>query len=183
MSATRCLAKDGFRGQNHLVKVARSAIARPVPSNINKLIRFGNVNASSLQNKTEVFIDHVIGESIDVCVVTETWLKDNDSVTLAALTPTGFSFCNVNRHSGSSGGGTGVIFRNSFKVWGADGTHRESLEASEWNFTAHGKTTKFIVVYQPPYSEAHPVTPSAFFREFALYGKCGSLSGNSSHRW
>ena len=52
---------------------------------------------------------------------------------------------------------------------GVDGTHRESFETSEWNFTAHGKTTKFIVVYRPPYSEAHPVTPSAFFREFALY--------------
>ena len=55
------------------------------------------------------------GESFDVCVVTETWLKDNDSVPLAALTPTGFSFRKVNRHSGSSGGGTGVLFRDSFK--------------------------------------------------------------------
>ena len=98
-----------------------------------------------------------------------TWLKDNDSVTLAALTPTGLSLRNVNRHSGSSGGGTGVIFRDSFKVCGVDGTLRESFEASEWNFTAHGKTTKFIVVYRPPYSEAHPVTPCVFFREFALY--------------
>ena len=117
----------------------------------------------------QVFIDHVIGESINVCVVTETWLNDNDSVKLAALTGTGFSVRNVNRHSGSSDGGTGVIFCDSFKVWGVDGTHRESFEASEWNFTAHGKTTKFIVVYRPPYSEAHPVTPSAFFHEFALY--------------
>ena len=149
--------------------VARSAIARPVLLNTNKLFRFGNVNAKSLRNKTEVFIDHVIGESIDVCVVTKTWLKNNDSVTLAALTPTGFSFRNVNRQSASSGGGTGVIFRDSFKVWGVDRTHRESFEASEWNFTTGGKTTKFIVVYRPPYSEAHPVTPSAFFREFTLY--------------
>ena len=82
------MAKYGFRGRNHLVNVARSAIARPVLLNTNKLFRFGNVNAKSLRNKTEVFIDHVIGESIDVCVVTKTWLKNNDSVTLAALTPT-----------------------------------------------------------------------------------------------
>ena len=66
VSATRRLATYGFRGRNHLVKVARSAIARPVLLNINKLIRFVNVNARSFRNKTEVFIDHVIGESIDV---------------------------------------------------------------------------------------------------------------------
>ena len=61
-----------------------------VPPTIKKSLDVGNVNARSLRNKTEVFIDLLITESIDVCVVTET---------LAALSPKGYIFKNVPRES------------------------------------------------------------------------------------
>ena len=61
-----------------------------VPPTIKKSLNVGNVNARSLRNKTEVFIDLLITESIDVCVVTET---------LAALSPKGYIFKNVPRES------------------------------------------------------------------------------------
>ena len=75
----------------------------------------------------------------------------------------------INRHSEKSGGGTGIIFREKFKVRCVDGTQRESFETSEWNVTAQGTTTKLIIVYRPPNSETHPVPPSVFFREFSHY--------------
>ena len=62
-----------------------------------KCLRFGNINARFLKNKTELFIDHVNDKKMDVCVVTETWMNDNDSVTTAALSPQGYTFRNVPR--------------------------------------------------------------------------------------
>ena len=57
-------------------------------------LRFACVNARSLRNKTADVVDHVVNFNIDMYVVTETWLKDVDSVTMASLSPNGYCFQN-----------------------------------------------------------------------------------------
>ena len=49
------------------------------------MLRFAVINARSLRNKTAVFVDHIIDQNIDVCAVTETWLKDKDTASIADL--------------------------------------------------------------------------------------------------
>ena len=78
-----------------------------------KCLRFGYIYFS-LKNKTELFIDHVIDKKMDVCVVTETWMNDNNSVTTTPLSLQGYTFRYVPRESDRSGGGTGIIFRDCF---------------------------------------------------------------------
>ena len=68
-----------------------------------------------------------------------------------------------------TGGGTGIMLRDKFKLTLVEGKERLSFESSEWNVSANVKTTKFVIVYRPPYSEAHPVPTSVFFDEFAVY--------------
>ena len=129
------------------------------------------VNARSFRNKTEVFTDHVIDSEIDICVVTETWLRKRDAVVLSALTPPGYSIKSVPRAPERTGGGTGIIMmlRDKFRLTLFEGKERLSFESSEWNASANVKTTKFVIVYRPPYSEAHPVPTSVLFDEFAVY--------------
>ena len=67
-------------------------------------LRFACVNARSLRNKTADVVDHVVNSNIDICVFTETWLKDVDSVTIAALSPNGYCFQNSPRENDRSGG-------------------------------------------------------------------------------
>ena len=50
-----------------------------------KSVIFGNVDARSLRNNAEVLVNHVIDKKIDVCAVPETWLRDEDTVSLVAL--------------------------------------------------------------------------------------------------
>ena len=38
-----------------------------------------------MKNKTAILVDHILEEKIDICVVTEIWLQDVDSVSIAAL--------------------------------------------------------------------------------------------------
>ena len=45
----------------------------------------------------------------------------------------------------------------------------ESFEYSEWKITSGTQRIHLIVIYIPPYSEAHPVSTSAFFADFADY--------------
>lgn len=128
------------------------------------------MNARSLRNKIEVFADHVIGSEIDICVnFTNTWLQKRDDVILSALTPPGYSFKNISRMVERTGSGTGIMLRDTFKLTLVEGKERLSFESSKWNVSGNGKTTKFVIVYRPPYSEAHPVPTSVFFDEFAVY--------------
>ena len=96
-------------------------------------------------------------------------LDDNGSLTTAALSPQGYTFRYVPRESDRSGGGTGIIFRDCtcFSVSLIDSKQRSSYEISEWKVTANGHATEFVIIYRPPYSEAHPVSANVFFEEFA----------------
>ena len=49
---------------------------------LRKRLRFACVNSHTVRNKIAVIIDHMVDSGIDICTITETWLKD---VTLSAL--------------------------------------------------------------------------------------------------
>ena len=127
------------------------------------------INARSLRNKTALFSDHIVGRSIDICVVTETWLKDMDTPSIAGVCLHGYSFKSFPRQSNRSGGGTGVMFNTCLDVSLFRGKDMQSFEYSEWNFSISDHSIKLIVVYRPPYSVAHPVLPGKFFEEFSNY--------------
>ena len=57
-------------------------------------------------------------------------------------------------------GRTGLMFRDSFHVKEAGGGKHESLKFSEWIP---------VIIYCPPYSEAHRVTSNTFCMEIARY--------------
>ena len=67
------------------------------------------------------------------------------------------------------GGGTGVMFNSSLNVSLSRGGDMQSFEYSEWNFSIAHLFVKLIVVYRPPYSVAHPISPGRFFDEFSNY--------------
>ena len=59
------------------------------------MIYLNVINAQSIcgpSGKTEDFIDHVTGGHVDLCVVTETFLTEQNNVTQAALHPSGYAF-------------------------------------------------------------------------------------------
>ena len=49
-------------------------------------LNFAVFNSRSVRNKIESIIDHVVENDIGLCTVTETWLYDDDSVSIAQLT-------------------------------------------------------------------------------------------------
>ena len=51
-----------------------------------------------------------------------------------------------------------------------------SFEFSEWGVTYTSFRAKLIIIYRPPYSQEHPVTPCVFFEEFSSYLKSVILS-------
>lgn len=59
-----------------------------------RLLQFGNINTRSIRNKTAEFLHHVLDSGLGVCTITETWLSDQDIVSLGTLSPSGLNFEN-----------------------------------------------------------------------------------------
>ena len=98
-----------------------------------RLLQFtsGNVNTRSIRNKTAEFLHHVLDSRLDVCAVTETWLNEQDTVSLASLSPLGFNFKNFPRPSERNGGVTGVFYNLSLDLSFPNGREKSSFEFSE----------------------------------------------------
>ncbi len=103
------------------------------------LIRFANVNARSLNNKTAEFVDH------------------------AAILKS------FPRQSDRRGGGTGVMFSTCVNFKFINGEEKCSFEYSEWNCNVAISAIKIIAVYRPPYSQGHAITSTTFFEEFSSF--------------
>ena len=57
----------------------------------------------SVRNKKTDIVDYVITNDFDRCVLTETWLKDRDSISVRALSPPGYIHHNDQKKSQRNG--------------------------------------------------------------------------------
>ena len=62
--------------------------------NLRSILNFAVFNSRSVGNKIESIIDHVVENDIGLFTVTETWLNDANSVSIAQLSVAGYSFKN-----------------------------------------------------------------------------------------
>ena len=122
-----------------------------------------------MDNKTQDFIDYIIGTRSDFCIVTETFLTNLSTVTRAALQPQGYLFVDQPRPSGDARGGTGLLHRDCFKARKTSFGQKSSFEYSEYLITWSNKRVKLSIVYHQPYSKSHPVSNSTFLEEFDEY--------------
>ena len=98
-------------------------------------------------------------------------MRDDNTVALAALTPSRYSLRNVPRKDDQIGGGTGIFVQDSLNITLIKANQQQqSFESSEWNITACRRSNKFVIIYCPPYSAAHPVSYiCVFLEEFIMY--------------
>lgn len=75
-----------------------------------KQLCFAVANVRSARNKTDLIIDHVMGNKIDLYVLTEALLKDEDSVSISSLSPPGYLFHNCPRPLQRIGGGIVIYY-------------------------------------------------------------------------
>lgn len=77
---------------------------------------FAHVNTHSLTNKTADVVDHVTSSNIDICVFTETCLKEIALVTFAALSPVCYHFEKSPGVGDRKGGGIEIMYRDMINI-------------------------------------------------------------------
>ena len=154
---------------NNLIKISFQQTA---PKQIPNMISLNVINAQSIcgpSGKTEDFIDHVTKGQVDLCVVTETFLTEQNNVTWAALNPSGYAFKDQPRSNGVARGGTGIFYHDSFQVCKLSHEERRSFEYSEWHVSWHNYCIRLHIVYHQPYSTSSPITDTTFLHDFESY--------------
>ncbi len=106
---------------------------------------------------------------IDICLLTETWLKSRDAVTRAELKPTGYDFKGSPRPSGRTGGGIGIMYKNCMECNVVSSGDQRSFEFVNYEVTYEKTKLSVHAMYRPPYSTNHPVSTDVFFQKLEQY--------------
>lgn len=142
-------------------------IKRDFLGSCKKFARFGLINARSVKNKVDSIVEHVLSSKVDCCAFTETWIRQDDSVSQAAMSSHGLKFDFHARTSRQTGGGTGLLYMSHIQVKKKEAGEKQSYEYSRWNVIIVNDTFCVFVIYRPPYSHEHPVGFGIFLQELS----------------
>ena len=88
----------GIKPRNNLLNVTMSKA-----KHVN--LSFAHINACSVKNKIALLQHYLCDSRIDVCAITETWIKQDDPLQASNIPPPGYSIISVPRPDGQQGGG------------------------------------------------------------------------------
>ena len=141
-------ANHGSR-QNNLIRIKRKAYKEDTN------IIIGTCNTQSIKNKDLQVSDLLDDYSIDVLILTETWLtsKDTDKQWLEStpLNRHPYQLFTQKRTSGREGGVT-LITKNCYTVKKVNGGSYSLFEHATWEVMVRNKPVHFTAIYHPPYS-------------------------------
>ena len=114
-------------------------------SSCKSFLRVGSLNCWSLKNKTNEVIEHLQSNSIDICVLQETFLKDYDTAISNEMNENGLNLYSLPRVSREHGG-LGIVYKDSLKVKHVKQVKSQLYKTFEY-VEATIKTSKGITVF------------------------------------
>ena len=136
-------------------------------------IRLALINAQSVRNKTDMIVDHIIDNDIDVLCITESWLcESGDEKVIKDLTPDGYKFINVPRSKGCKekhGGGIGILYRASYKLNTKTEFNASSFENCEITLDSSSSSSRIAIIYRRPPSKKHKIASGEFLDQFSEF--------------
>ena len=131
------------------------------------MIKIGLWNARSVNNKVLYISELVISNSLDILILTETWLtsgKDHILGLLCDLLP-GYTIINQPHHSRV--GDLAILFRTDLTSKKNKGPSYKSFEYLEVTFTSGNMQLRVVPIYRPPVSAKNKLSFSQFSYEFS----------------
>lgn len=138
-------------------------------------IHFAVFNSRSVCNKTSGVIELLLDQKIDVCFVTETWMRLNDVAKMAEFHERGLDIHNSPRKG--VGGGVGFIFNpKTVRLVRNNVTKYSSFEVLESVLSTATDTIRLSVVYRSTQNTSRKkylaTRQAKFFDDFSDYLDC-----------
>ena len=163
------LQRRRYRGNRGGVKVHHTLLERNRSVNINNIIQckpnyldsrdielrknleLTVVNIRSIKNKDSILLDHLVESKTDICMVTETWLNEDDNTWLECcdLSKNGYQIHSANRKN-RRGGGLAIITTTNMKIKLLEKGDKSSFEYAAWKVSMNNSFMTLLAVYHPP---------------------------------
>ena len=107
------------------------------------------VNCRSTANKTECIPAEITKANAALCALTETWIKEEDDITLLQLCPSGYKCISIPRKV-RSGGGLALIYRDNINLKIETEYSFNTMEYNDFSIKLPSKTIHLRLLYRPP---------------------------------
>ena len=128
------------------------------------------VNIQSIKAKENELLDYLRTICTDLCVLTETWLSQDEGAWLdcTPLNNNEYRFSSSIRPD-RQGGGVTLLYKSFLKVHMMEEGNLTTFQYVIWSITQSNENINMllVVIYHPPYSMAKPVTNASFIDEFS----------------
>ena len=94
---------------DNLIKIAKENVRT-------SSLHLAHINARSIKNKILQFQEYITNASIDLCALTETWLKPDDDDIAKVVPPQGYTFLSPPRQDGWRGGGIAIVSMSHINI-------------------------------------------------------------------
>ena len=116
-----------------------------------KPVHLATINTRSICNKINQFQHYLLENSIDVCAVTETWLREDDEYRLCEILPPGFKIISKPRCDGRQGGGVALIYKENYTInQHMININSQCMELSAFDFHIQDCVIDLLVIYGYP---------------------------------
>ena len=127
----------------------------------NKL-KLSTVNIQSIKSKDDDLLGYLLESKTDVCVVTETWLSDNNEedgawVSCTHLNKAPFKI-SISNSKNCRGGGLALIHKAVLPSNLLEEGSTRSFQFAIWSLKVPGSNVTLVALYHPPYSSKAPFT-------------------------
>ena len=112
-------------------------------------------NIQSIKNKDLILYDYLQCNDTDICILTETWLKNTDGneiwLDMTDLNKNEFKIVVSNRIN-QLGGCIAIITKSHLGQHKLDESQKQSFQYAIWKISTKHDTMTVVVIYHPPYS-------------------------------
>ena len=100
-------------------------------------------------NKTQEIQLELVNNSLDLCILTETWIKECDTIIPTRLCPNGYKSLYISRQD-RVGGGIAIVYRNDLNISIASSQPSKTMELLYFSISTGNRLINLITIYRPP---------------------------------
>ena len=120
-------------------------------------------NVQSLKPKELLCLDHIVGNNTDLCILTEIWLKNEDSIWLqeCKLNKNGWKISSIHREDRTEGG-IALVYKSKYNSKTVRKGKTRSFEYGIWHTSLANINLSIAAIYHPPYTNKNHITNNMF---------------------
>ena len=111
-----------------------------------------HINTRSIVNKIQPFQQYIVDKNIDICAITETWIKKDDiDMVTREIPPPGYNILSQPCMDGRSGGGLGIIHKDYITINSSKATkNHNTMEYMRYSLRIKQTSIDICVIYRFP---------------------------------